>query len=211
MYTTVVFDVDGVMLDSEPFFAEARAYYMKRYGLTPPDIKNVNGSGMLAFWQNALAANGSAKAPTAQELAQLNFEYCLTRILDNDTKETTGLSSLLRYLKDKGYRLAVASSSDKFYVESVLEHLRVHEYFEKIICGDQVRNAKPFPDLYEKAVEAMNAEKRFCVAVEDSDNGIHSARTAGIDCIGVCLLGSAQNFSECTAKVYSLPQISEIL
>lgn len=211
MINAVIFDVDGVMLDSEPLFAAGRKELLERYGLSAPARGNVNGSGMRAFWQSVLDASGRADL-SAAELARLNFEFCLSRIIESDVPPADGLTELLDFLRSSGRRLSVASSSDRFYVETVLGHLEIGGYFERLVCGDDVARAKPFPDIYAAAAKATGLPLSECVAIEDSDNGIASARAAGLACIGVdCAVPKTQSFAGCTVKVRSLREIIDLM
>lgn len=200
------------MLDSEPLFAAGRAELLARYGLTASAQGNISGSGMRAFWQSVLDASRKENVPTAAELARLNFEFCLSRIVSDSVPPADGLIELLDFLRSNDYSLSVASSSDRFYVETVLKHLKIEGYFDRMVCGDDVARAKPFPDIYAAAAKATGLPLSECAAIEDSDNGIASARAAGLACIGVdSAVPKTQSFEGCTVKVDSLCEIIDFL
>ena len=208
MLRAVIFDVDGVMLDSEPLFAQGRRSICAKYGLTEPTGKNLNGSGMRAFWSNVLAENGN-KTLDADELSKENFDYVLDAVVENGLTETAGLTELLRFLRGK-YALAVGSSSDGYYVESVLDRLGIAKYFDVTVCGDEVARAKPFGDIYLKALELLKLDADECYVIEDSDNGVKAAVSAGIPCIGVSLVDPpTQSLSGCAVKFGSLAQVKK--
>lgn len=90
-----------------------------------------------------------------------------------------GLYVLLEYLRDNGYKLAVASSSPGWEVESHLRDAGVSGYFDVVVCGDMVIKSKPEPEIYLKACELLEEEPGKCFALEDSKNGLLSAYRAG--------------------------------
>ena len=90
---------------------------------------------------------------------------------------------LLDYLKNNGYKLAVASSTSKRGVERNLKDAGVLEYFDAVICGDMVEKSKPDPEIYLKACEAIGVEPTEALALEDSRNGLLSAHRAGMKVI----------------------------
>lgn len=208
MIKAVIFDVDGVMLDSEPLFAAGRKSICEEYGLREPAGTNLNGSGVHKYWSNVLEQSGNTTLD-ADTLAIKNFDYVLDGITKNGVTETSGLTDLLESLKNE-YELAVGSSSDRYYVESVLKKLGVYKYFNVLVCGDEVKRAKPYSDIYLKALDLLNLNADECYVIEDSDNGIKSAVNAGIPCIGVSLADPpTQSFSDCTVKLDSLKQVEE--
>lgn len=207
----VIFDVDGVMLDSEPLFAAGRKKLCAEYGLKEPESKNINGTGMRAFWASVLEFNNNTVLDPS-ELAHKNFEYVLDGVVENGIAETKGLTPLIIGLKESGYILAVGSSSDRFYVEFVLDHLGVSRYFDFTVCGDEVSRAKPYGDIYLKALDLLKLDARECYVIEDSDNGIKASNAAGIPCIGVSLVTPpTQSFEGCAVKLDSLESVKSFL
>lgn len=210
MKKAVIFDVDGVMLDSEPLFAAGRASICAEHGLEQPEAKSLNGSGVRKFWAVVLDHNHNTTLD-ADTLARKNFDFVLDGIDKNGVAEMAGLTLLLDSLRGR-YVLAVGSSSDRYYVETVLKRLGVFEYFDVLVCGNDVERAKPYSDIYLKALELLKLSADECYVIEDSDNGIKSAVGAGIPCIGVSLADPpTQSFSGCAVKFDSLKQVEEFL
>ena len=100
-------------------------------------------------------------------------------IEENGVEKKPGLDKLLEYLKKHGYKIAVATATDKLRSENYLRSVAVLGYFDIMVCGPMVKNGKPAPDIYLKASELLNLDPSECLALEDSPNGILSAYRAG--------------------------------
>lgn len=204
MVKAVIFDVDGVMLDSEPLFAAGRKHIFEKYNLVAPEGKELIGSGMLCYWSNVVAQNNSDADPA--ELARENFDFVLNRVISFGMHPTEGLKGLLEKLKGK-YCLAVGSSSDRYYVEYVLNYLGIRQYFDAVVCGDEVANAKPHADIYLKVLSLLGVNGEECRVIEDSDNGITASVGAEIPCIALdMVIPPVQSFAGCEVKFNTLEQ-----
>ncbi len=164
---------------------------------------------MLAYWKAVLEFNGNT-ALSPETLAKENFDFCLDAIVKNKLGETPGLTSLLDSIGTK-YSLAVGSSSVRRYIEFVLGYLGVREKFEVTVCGDEVKNAKPYPDIYKRAVELLHVRPEECFVIEDSDNGMTAAVNAGVDCLGLAVTDSRQKLDKCTRVFSSMRELQEYL
>ncbi|MCC5951802.1 MAG: HAD-IA family hydrolase [Acidimicrobiia bacterium] len=181
----LVFDFDGLILDTETSEFETIAAEFATHGLTLD----------LATWQQFV---GRADHP--HWLDQL--EALLGRPLDDReavrarrvtahrarvAQETVrpGVEALLDAAAAQGRPVAVASSSTTSWVEPHLERLGLRHHFEVVICRDHVERAKPWPDLYLAAVAAVDADPARSVALEDSHHGCAAARAAGLACVVV--------------------------
>ena len=116
-------------------------------------------------------------------------------------------------LKNKGYKLAVASSTSS---DSVFHHLNeknITAYFDKVICGDMIKNSKPAPDIYLKACEELGENPTNCIAIEDSKNGILSAKNADMNVIMIPDLWQGDDDTDklLFAKLKSLGEINIVL
>ena len=123
-----------------------------------------------------------------------------------------GLKELLSYARDKGLVLAVASSSSLHNINLVLKAIGLIQFFSLIASGEQVPKNKPFPDIYLKTAELLKLVPDECMVVEDSANGVKSAKVAGMYCVGFRNPGSGnQDLSPADMIVDSLRKIIEIV
>jgi len=103
----------------------------------------------------------------------------------------------------------VASSSPKFFIETVLETLRIREYFKEILSGEEVQRGKPYPDIFLETAEMLRVNPQECVVIEDSTNGIKAALAAGMKCIGFINLNSGlQDLTSASIIVDSICKIN---
>ena len=213
MIETVIFDMDGVIADTEPIHAEARNRLLAERDL---DIETISpmaiGRSKRAFWGEIVQTYGLAD--TADELTKREFALILDIAEKNKLHATEGLETLLRFLHDGKIKAAVASSSDSAYVRRILEIVGLQDYFCAAIGGDQVACAKPAPDVYLRALQLCGTDSRSSLAVEDSDTGARAAHAAGILCVAYDAVTDEtlkQIFSTCTYKVTHMRDIETII
>lgn len=180
----VLFDMDGLMLDTETISMQAMKKATERLGLEVKDqwlfdIIGMNRKGAEAYMSNKL---GHA-LPEGLDAAYIEIysDHLFTKGIDLKP----GLRELLDFLVAKDISRAVATSTRTEMAHKKLKSSGIFDYFEHIIGGDQVTNGKPAPDIYLKAAEHVGVEPQFCLALEDSDNGAKSAYAAQISVIVV--------------------------
>ena len=100
-------------------------------------------------------------------------------IEENGIESKDGAEFLLLYLKENGYRVALATATPFDRAKRYLERLDLFKYFDEVVCSSMVENGKPEPDIYLLAAERLGLEPQECIALEDSQNGIKSASSAG--------------------------------
>jgi HAD superfamily hydrolase (TIGR01509 family) len=181
----LVFDFDGLLVDTEgPAYDSWQEIYAE-YGYELP----------LAVWGTVIGGSGREFDPCRYLEAQVGQPLPCDLIhkrrwarklqLTNDQPLLPGVTAYLADAKGLGLRLAVASSSSHRWVDTHLERLQVHAFFDTIICADDVAYVKPDPELYQRAVAALGLQPQEAIAFEDAPNGLLAAKRAGLFCVAV--------------------------
>lgn len=208
----VLFDMDGVILDSEPLHTLARARFFAALGIPASAEKElVLGARKLDYWTDFKSRYHLSESP--KELVDGEFLEILKLIKEKKLPESKNLSALLGFLDKNGISVAVGSASSREYVSGVLDYLGIAGYFGTIVCGDEVQNPKPAPDTYLIAAERLGAEPGRCFVVEDSRTGSLAAAAAKIPCIGYRGTETAakSDFSVCKYVVTDMGEIADII
>lgn len=154
----VLFDMDGVILDSEPLHTLARARFFAALGVPVSAEKEiVLGARKLDYWTDFKSRYHLPESP--KELVDGEFREILKLIKEKKLPESKNLSALLGFLDKNGISVAVGSASSREYVSGVLDYLGIAGYFGTIVCGDEVQNPKPAPDTYLIAAQRLGAER----------------------------------------------------
>ncbi|MBO5036342.1 MAG: HAD-IA family hydrolase [Clostridia bacterium] len=175
----VLFDMDGVLVNSEPVIIEASLRTLRKYGVEAKetDFKEFTGMGDDLFIGGVARKYGVEYDPKMKaEAYEVYFE-----IIDELIGKFPGVLPLISLLKEKGYTLAVASASDLVKVKANLKALGASEDdFAAIITGSDVERKKPFPDIYLKAAAAIGADPSECIVIEDAISGTQAGVAAGM-------------------------------
>lgn len=178
MITTILFDMDGTLIDSEPL--SARAWRQAADALHAP----VSDEMIRSFVGRPIKAimNMIAEKLGSREFADTlyaDYRARKTLIYDQELELKPQVAESLPALKEAGFRMAVATSSRREITLHNLERLGILDYFESLTTGDEVENGKPNPDIYLLACKRMEAEPAACAVIEDSINGVRSGHAAG--------------------------------
>lgn len=181
---TVLFDMDGVLVDSEPVINEAAIMGLAEYGVNaiPEDFLPFVGAGEDKYIGGVAEKYGKAYKT---EMKHRVYEIYL-EIVKDKIKAFDGIHDLLAVLKENNFKMAVASSADLVKIEANLKAARIsQDLFDVIVSGEDVANKKPAPDIYLLAAQKIGSKPGECIVVEDAVNGIIAAKAAGMKCIGV--------------------------
>ena len=181
----LIFDFDGLILDTETTDYESWRRVYAEYGVELPRNAWVDtiGTDGKAFDPVECLCELTGRALTEAEVRGRHrpLRDALVRALE----PLPGVENWLLAARTLGLRLAVASSSPRPWVEGHLDHVGLLKYFEALITREQVARAKPHPDLYQRAVEGFGLAPEAALALEDSPNGLAAARAAGLRSVAV--------------------------
>ena len=179
-FEAVVFDMDGVIFDSERAVMDCWLTLAQKYGI--PDIRKpflaCTGTTMVRTREIMLATYG-ADFPYDAYAKEASVMYH-ERYDGGRLPMKPGVRELLSFLKDGDKKIALASSTRRQTVVSQLRDAGILDAFDAVICGDMVTNSKPAPDIFLKACEELRVDPGQAYAVEDSYNGIRAAHAGGL-------------------------------
>ena len=211
MIKAILFDLDGLMVDSEPHSLASWEAVLEERGVK---LDQLTIESILGLRIDATARTLIDKfhlPDTVQELANAKTEYQITHLAGN-VKPMPGLLELLDEIDRRGMPKAIASSGIRRYVEAVLRANGLLERFNVIITGDQVAHGKPAPDVFLAAAHALNVEPQDCLVLEDAPTGVQAAKAAGMLCIAVPDHGVAKlDLSQADKVVTSLHDVRTFL
>lgn len=175
----VIFDMDGLMFDTERVFVEAWDYAGEKAGIGKVGYMVYKTLGMNIAASYHVWKEEFGDSYNQEELRKYTKEFLQKYYAENKVPVKKGLYNLLAYLKQINCKMAVASSSPRWEVEKHLKDANIYGYFQGIVCGDMIQNSKPDPEIYLRACELLKANPVECYALEDSKNGLLSAYRAG--------------------------------
>ncbi len=182
-FKAVIFDMDGLVFDTERVFMEQLAVVMKEkgYNLSREVYIKTLGTGGSRL-KDIMYSEYGEDYPFQEcgDIAQSRLVMIAETIGLNIKPQ---IQELLVMLKEKGIPCAVASSTKSAYVEKYLKHAGLLGYFQKIIGGEMAKHSKPEPDIFLMACEKLNTAPQKALVLEDSENGVKAAFTAGIPVI----------------------------
>lgn len=180
----VIFDMDGVITDSEPFYSEAVNVVLNGSGhrLTGADHNAIMGSSIDYTWTWVM---DRFKLPGPSEFWTDKYTREVVRILEEKVEPTPGIYALLDSLGQRKLKLGLATSSQAPWASAILGKLGLKERFQFIATREMVPDAKPAPDLYLLAARGLGVAPAACLAIEDSPRGIQAGKRAGMRVVAV--------------------------
>lgn len=210
LYKAVVFDMDGVIFDSERAVMQCWKEVASRHNI--PDIEKAilacTGTTMVRTREIMLNLYG-ADFPY-DEYARESSAIFHSRYDGGRLPMKPGVKELLTFLKEHDKKIALASSTRQQVVTDELRDAGIIEYFDRIICGDMVSRSKPAPDIFLKACEELNVSPSDSYAIEDSYNGIRAAHAGGLHPIMVPDLLPADEEMQSLAEIV-LPSLTSVM
>ena len=209
-FKAVLFDMDGVIIDSEQVVIDCWKVTADKYGI--PDIE--------VFCRKVLGVNAENTRKVFNKMYEGRFSYddykpqmrelFVKKFDDGDVPVKPGARQLLMYLKENGIATALCSSTSEAAVKREMRAVGLYDYFDVFVCGDQVTKSKPDPEIWIKGMEQLGVKAPDCAGIEDSFNGVKSAKAAGLYTIMVPDLVPPDEELRATADII-LPSLNQVL
>ena len=180
----IIFDMDGVLADTEPIHFESWVKLGKEIGVefTKGLFKQTFGQQSPTITRRLVGAGIDQNL--IEKWADLKEQY-YRDMVQNKLQPLPGAVELIKRLKSKGFKLAVGSSAPPENVELLLNSLKIKKYFDVIITAEDVEKGKPEPDVFLKASNILKIEPKNCIVIEDAPVGIEAAKQAGMRSIAL--------------------------
>ncbi|MBR6743468.1 MAG: HAD-IA family hydrolase [Clostridia bacterium] len=202
MLEAVIFDMDGVLFDTEQLCLLAWEKVIEKYNLK--DIMHICKAciGVSREKSKEIFETSVSKDFPFDEIRSEVSRLCHEMIDESGLPEKTGVREILSFCKEQGLKIGLATSTRRETVMSHLKRANIMDFFDEITCGDEIQSSKPSPEIYITACKKLRVNPENALAVEDSYNGVRSATAAGVKCIMVPdLLPSTEEMFKLSDKV----------
>ncbi|MAX01945.1 HAD family phosphatase [Flavobacteriaceae bacterium] len=184
MIKGIIFDMDGTIVDSLPYHYEAWKIFFNENKVEnfSEKLNEYKGGGTLDLMRTVYGNQYSKK-----ELKKMSEdkEKIFRKIYKGEIKQILGFKKFLGELKSKDIMIGLASNAIRKNVSMIINELEIYDYFDSIICGDEVINGKPNPEMFNETIDRFNINKDECLIFEDSLEGVLAAKNSGVKVIGI--------------------------
>lgn len=190
-FEAVIFDMDGVLVNSEPFYVEVEQTNFRQLGLviSEEEHQTYQGTATDRMWQLIKERHGIEHP--VEELVKMTNSLVTPYFKSLEQMDSMpGVEKLILNLKEKGIPLALASSSYSDVIEIILQKTGLKKYFDVVVSSQMACASKPEPDIFLLTAKKLGVQPEKCVVIEDSTNGIKAAKAAGMFCIAFAGPGS---------------------
>jgi beta-phosphoglucomutase-like phosphatase (HAD superfamily) len=186
MLEAVIFDMDGVLIDSEPFHLVVNEKIFANLGINlgEEEYHSYIGTTHKDMWSTIKKRYNLPQS--VPELVNMQVSGNINYIKNEEIEpiKIKGVSRLLSNIAQENIRIGIASSSPTEVIELVINKLRLSDYFSAIVGGEKIKRGKPSPDIFLKAAKRLKSKTCDCIVIEDSKNGVLAAKAAGMKCVG---------------------------
>ena len=182
---TVIFDMDGVIIDSEPIHRELQGQLFQKHNISlgPEEYQTYIGRSSKNMWQELIEK--FSLLVTVEEILEQDRDLYHKRLrCEPDLGPIPGVSELIQALHGEQVNLILASSSTLESIHLVLELFKLAHFFDHKVSGADLKFSKPHPEIFKVAAGLANSDSNRCLVIEDSSHGVTAAKRADMKCIG---------------------------
>jgi mannitol-1-/sugar-/sorbitol-6-/2-deoxyglucose-6-phosphatase len=210
---TVIFDMDGLLIDSEPLWNEAASEVFKQYGIKVTEREYATTTGLRS---KELVKWWFDKYNISMEHAEAARNGIIQKVADKITQKgrpMPGLAHILNFFIERKFKIGLATSSPQIIIDAVLNHLKLGNCFQEISSADQLPYGKPYPQVYINCAEVLDSLPEECICFEDSFNGLIAVKAARMKCVVIpSPMQHHQNrWSAADLKISSLQNFNDLL
>lgn len=211
MIGAVIFDMDGVIINSEPIHHQCLTIITKEFGFSLDGDQYDQYIGVSAkdMWEDLKRIYSIPES--VDTLVDREYAEYVQYLQSNqgEIKPIQGVKELIMQIYEKNIPLVLASSSSRENIELILKMFEMTSYFSKIVSGFEMPKSKPFPDIFLKAANLIGADPKACLVIEDSFSGVTAGKEAGMKVIGFQNIDSGnQDLSKADLVVHEIPKIT---
>jgi beta-phosphoglucomutase family hydrolase len=190
----VIFDMDGVLVETDHLFSQFVRDFVKSLGADPPrDVDRYRGMTSNDQWK-VFKEKSNLNKSVRELVSEAREKYLVYLESMPDIEATEGVTRLIRELNTANVKIAVASSANPLRISMLLKKIGLDWAFPVIVSADDIKKGKPAPDCFLLAASKLNVRPEECVVIEDAERGISAARAAGMKCVGY--KGCSQNLDD---------------
>ena len=204
----IIFDMDGVLLDSEPMHQEIiyETFQLKGIPFDKAYIQTLTGMSAFPMWEKV--KRDAQRTESVEELMQFHRDYFFKRLPEVKVPLVPHVKEVLEKFKNEGKHLSLASSSARKLIDIFTQQTNIAHYFEVIMSGDDVKYSKPNPEIFLKVAQWYGLPATQFTVIEDSTNGVKAAKSAGMQCVGFQNpLSGGQDLSQADSVIHSMQEL----
>lgn len=204
----IIFDMDGVLLDSEPMHQEIiyEVFQLKGIPFDKAYIETLTGMSAFPMWEKV--KHDAQRSESVEELIKFHRDYLFKRLPEVKVPLAPHVKDVLEKFKNEGKHLSLASSSARKLIDIFTQQTNIAHYFEVIMSGDDVQYSKPNPEIFLKVAQWYGLPATQFTVIEDSTNGVKAAKSANMKCIGFDNpLSGGQDLSQADLLIHSMQEL----
>lgn len=204
----IIFDMDGVLLDSEPMHQEIiyETFQLEGIPFDKAYIQTLTGMSAFPMWEKV--KHDAQRSESVEELIKFHRDYFFKRLPEVKVPLVPHVKDVLEKFKNEGKHLSLASSSGRKLIDIFTQQTNIAHYFEVIMSGDDVQYSKPNPEIFLKVAQWYGLSATQFTVIEDSTNGVKAAKSAGMQCVGFQNpLSGGQDLSQADLLIHSMQEL----